>query len=529
MLILQNISYTHPNKDILFSDIQLAVNNHDKIALIGNNGTGKSTLLKIIAKVLQPTTGQVTVMGDSYFVPQIFGQYNHLSIAQSLGIEDKLNALKQILAGNTSDENFHTLNDDWTIEERCHEALHHWQLNDLDLSQTMDTLSGGQKTKVFLAGISIHQPELILLDEPSNHLDTASRQLLYDFIQSTKSTLIVVSHDRKLLNLVDTVCELSKHGIKAYGGNYDFYAEQKRIESHALHQDIQSKEKALRKAKEKERETMERQQRLDSRGKGKQEKAGVARIMMNTLRNNAENSTSKLKSIHAEKIGGISQELQGLRSSLPDMDKMNFGFDHSLLHRGKVLLKATDINFSYDQHLIWKENLSFQITSGERIALKGHNGSGKTTLINIMLGNMTTSTGTIDITNSRAVYIDQDYSLLDDSMKVYEQARHFNASLLQEHEIKTRLNRFLFAIDDWDKPCSALSGGERMRLALCCLTINNQSPDLIVLDEPTNNLDIRNVEILTAAINEYRGTLIVVSHDEAFMENINIGRVIELM
>lgn len=384
MLILQNISYTHPNKDLLFSDINLTVNNHEKTALIGNNGAGKSTLLKIIAKELRPSNGQISVETEPYFVPQIFGQFNHLTIAEALKIDKKLNALKEILNGNTSEENFNLLNDDWTIEDRCNDALQDWQLTDLDLSQKMETLSGGQKTKVFLAGISIHQPELILLDEPSNHLDIASRQLLYDFIQTTKSTLAVVSHDRKLLNLLDTVCELSKHGIKVYGGNYDFYKEQKQIENNALSQDIQSKEKALRKAKEKERETLERQQKLDNRGKGKQEKAGVARIMMNTLRNNAENSTSKLKSVHAEKIIGISQDLQELRSSLPDIDKMKFGFDNSALHKGKILFTATNINFAYNTQSLWTENLNFQITSGERIALKGQNGSGKTTLIKLI-------------------------------------------------------------------------------------------------------------------------------------------------
>jgi ATPase subunit of ABC transporter with duplicated ATPase domains len=177
---------------------------------------------------------------------------------------------------------------------------------------------------------------------------------LYDFVQNTKSTLIIVSHDRKLLNLLNSVCELSKNGIKVYGGNYDFYKEQKQIENNALSQDIQSKEKALRKAKEKERETLERQQKLDSRGKGKQEKSGVARIMMNTLRNNAENSTSKLKSVHAEKIGGLSQDLQELRSSLPDIDKMKFGFDNSALHKGKILFTATNINFGYDNNRFGK-------------------------------------------------------------------------------------------------------------------------------------------------------------------------------
>ena len=528
MLTLQNISYTHPNKDLLFSDINLTVNNHEKTALIGNNGAGKSTLLKIIAKELQPSNGQIIVETEPYFIPQIFGQFNHLTIAQALRIEGKLNALKDILNGNTSEENFNLLNDDWTIEDRCKEALNFWQLDGLDLSQKMETLSGGQKTKVFLAGISIHQPELVLLDEPSNHLDVSGRQLLYSFIKSTKSTLIVVSHDRKLLNLLDTICELSKHGVKVYGGNYDFYKEQKQIENNALSQDIQSKEKELRKAKEKERETLERQQKLDSRGKGKQEKAGVARIMLNTLRNNAENSTSKMKSVHAEKIGGISQDLQELRSSLPDIDKMKFGFDNSALHKGKVLFTATDINFGYDKQLLWKENLNFQITSGERIALKGKNGSGKTTLIKLILGDIEAQTGKIHQADTKSVYIDQDYSLLDNRLKVYAQAQQFNTSAMQEHEIKIRLNRFLFTKDDWDKPCNALSGGERMRLSLCCLTIQSKSPDIIILDEPTNNLDIQNLEILTTAINEYQGTLIVVSHDETFLEQIKIKRTMEL-
>lgn len=528
MLTLQNISYTHQNKDLLFSDINLTVNNHEKTALIGNNGVGKSTLLKIIAGELQPTYGQIIVETEPYYVPQIFGQFNHLNIAQALLIENKLNALKEILNGNTSEENFNLLNDDWTIEDRCKEALNYWQLDDLDLSQKMETLSGGQKTKVFLAGISIHQPELVLLDEPSNHLDVSGRQLLYDFIQATKGSLIVVSHDRKLLNLLDTVCELSKQGIKVYGGNYDFYKEQKQIENNALNQDIQSKEKALRKAKEKERETIERQQKLDTRAQKGLGKAGLPKIVSNTWKNSAERSTAKIASVHSEKIGGISQDLQELRSALPYIDKMKFGFGNSALHKGKILFTAKDINFAYNTQPLWKDNLNFQITSGERIALKGQNGSGKTTLIKLILGDIEPQTGTIYRADNKAVYIDQDYSLLDNKLKVYEQAQQFNGSSLQEHEIKIRLNRFLFTKDDWDKSCSALSGGERMRLLLCCLTINSKSPDIIIFDEPTNNLDIQNVEILTAAINEYQETLIVVSHDETFLEQINIERTIEL-
>jgi len=528
MLILQNISYLHPNKELLFDGLSLSITNRDKIALIGHNGAGKSTLLKIIAGELQPSGGWIKVSSKPYYMPQIFGQYNHLTIAQALQIEDKLNALKEILEGNMTASNLNILNDDWTLEDRCKEALNHWQLADVDLSQKMETLSGGQKTKIFLAGISIHQPDLVLLDEPSNHLDTSSRQMLYHFIQSTSGTLIVVSHDRQLLNLLDTVCELSKRGLATYGGNYDFYDKQKAIENLALHEDIYSKEKALRKAKEKERETLERQQRLNARGKRKQEKAGVARIMMNTFRNNAENSTSKIKDVHGEKINGISQELQELRKELPGIDKMKLGFDSTELHKGKMLFNSSNINYAYSNSLLWNENLSIQIKSGERIAVKGLNGSGKTTLIKIILGKLASQTGTVYRADNKSVYIDQDYSLIDNQLNVYEQAQKFNASAMQEHEIKIRLHRFLFGKDDWDKACNTLSGGEKMRLILCCLTISNQAPDIIVLDEPTNNLDIQNIEILTSAINEYRGTLIVVSHDEIFLEQVNIGRTIEL-
>lgn len=528
MLILRNISYKHPDKEQLFDGINLIVNNHDKIALIGHNGSGKSTLLKIICGEQKITQGELLTNETPYYIPQVFGQFNHLTIAQALHVEQKLYALGEILAGRATEELMDTLADDWTIDERCLEALDQWHLAGLKLTQGMHTLSGGQKTKVFLAGITIHRPKLVLLDEPSNHLDTAGRKLLYEFIESTSSTLLVVSHDRTLLKLLNTVCELNKNGIKRYGGNYDFYTQQKGIEVKALNQDVKSKEKALRKAKEQERETTERQQKLDARGKKKQEKAGVARIMMNTLRNNAEKSSTKIKSVHSEKIDGISHDLQTLRSALPEIDKIKFGFEDSTLHKGKILFSAIDINFSYAYKNLWKENLNFQITSGERIHLQGLNGSGKTSLMKIMLGKLSPTIGKVFRVLTNAVYIDQDYSLIQDQLTVYEQAQTYNDAALEEHEVKVRLNRFLFTNGDWNKVCSKLSGGERMRLMLCCLNMYKESPDLIILDEPTNNLDVQNIDILTAAINAYKGTLIVVSHDFHFLEQINMERTIAL-
>lgn len=195
MLAIQHLSYIHPNKDVLFSDISLAVGSYQKVALIGQNGTGKSTLLKVIAGELQPAAGHIELEAEPYYVPQLFGQYNHLTIAQALRVEDKLKALQAVLSGHADEEHFDMLQDDWTIEDRCREALGHWGLSGLDWSQKLETLSGGQKTKVFLAGISIHRPRLILLDEPTNNLDIQNVEILTHAINAYQGTLLVVSHD----------------------------------------------------------------------------------------------------------------------------------------------------------------------------------------------------------------------------------------------------------------------------------------------------------------------------------------------
>jgi len=524
MLHLQDVSYIHPNGDLLFTHLDLSIDRHAKLALIGNNGAGKSTLLRLLAGAIPPTSGTIRRDAPSYYVPQLSSDFDSSTVIEALRVSDKFNALHAILNGEVTEANLAILNEDWTIEERCRAALDHWGLNDVHLDQHMDSLSGGQRTKVFLAGITVHEPEILLLDEPSNHLDAAGRQLLYELIRSYTGTLIAVSHDRKLLDLLDPILELSPSGIKTYGGNYSFYVEQRTIERAAVAQDVGSAEKALRNARRIARETAERQQRLDARGKRKQEKAGLPTIAMKTLRNTAEKSTARTKGVHAEKVGALRQELQQLREGLPDLDQMKLGFGASALHAGKILIDALHVNVRYDDQEIWSTGLSFTIRSGERIALNGANGSGKTTLMKLMLGELEPASGTIQRAEARAVYIDQEYSLIDNSLTVLEQAQRNSSPALAEHEVKTRLDRFLFPLADWDKPCSALSGGERMRLMLCCLTLQDHAPDLLFLDEPTNNLDIQNMEILSAALEAYTGTLIVVSHDVVFLEQIGVER-----
>ncbi|GAO44617.1 ABC-F family ATP-binding cassette domain-containing protein [Flavihumibacter petaseus] len=528
MLLLQNISYSHPNRQPLFDNLQLNVQAGEKIALTGNNGTGKSTLLRLIARELTPSGGQYHSAVHPYRVPQLFGQFDHLTVAQALRVADKLQALRAILEGDVTTENMTLLDDDWSIDDRCRAALQQWQLQEVDLQQSMATLSGGQQARVFLAGIAIHQPECILLDEPSNHLDQEGRRLLYDFIRSTTTTLIVVSHDRTLMNLLNKVIELDRGQVITYGGNFKFYQEQKSMALDALADDLKESEKSLRKAREKARETMERQNRLNARGKQKQEKAGVARIMMNTYRNAAENSTAKKAGMHQDKISEIRQSLQELREATPDTDGMRLAFRNATGHHGKVLFRAQGINIRRNNNWLWPNDPDLELLSGERVAVTGNNGSGKTTLLKLVRGEWQPDRGEVLRGFKNAMYIDQDYSLLNRTLTVSEQAQLFNDGALEQHELNIRLTRFLFGKDDWHKSCSVLSGGESMRLALCCLTLQQEPPELILLDEPTNNLDLQHITILTEALNSFDGTLLIVSHDQAFLDQLGISRTVNL-
>ncbi len=540
-ITIQNVAYIHADKEILFQNLSLTVNRAQKAALVGNNGSGKSTLLQIIAHRLRPSTGSITTPDDLYYVPQHFGQYDELTISEALHIDRKISALHAILAGDVNAEHFTVLNDDWNIEERAQAALDAWGLREFVLTQPMRPLSGGEKTRVFLAGMEVHEPSTILLDEPTNHLDTAGRNRLYDFVRRTSATLLVVSHDRTLLNLLPLTCELMHNEIVSYGGNYEFYKEQKGIRLNALQQQLEEKEKELRLARKTARETAERREKQNVRGEKQNLKKGVPRIAMGGLKDMAEKSAAKLSGIHAEKMEKLSGEASQLRTTLSRSAGLKTDFSASGLHAGKILVTGEAINFGYGMPTnekptadkvttgepivntpLFPTPLDFQIRSGDRLRIEGANGSGKTTLLRLITGELLPTSGTLTRADFTYVFLDQEYSLVRNDRTVLQQAEAFNSRQLPEHEVKTILNRYLFPAAVWDKPCSKLSGGEKMRLAFCCLMIGNNTPDMFVLDEPTNNLDIQSTEIVTATIREFEGTVLVISHDQYFMDEIGI-------
>ena len=533
---IQQISYIHPDKEVLFSDLNFAISKGQKLGLVGNNGCGKSTLLQIIAGQLSPSSGVIVRPDDLYYIPQHFGQYDSLTIAQALRIERKQQALHAILSGDASNENFVVLDDDWNIEERSIAALDLWGLGQFTLSYPMNLLSGGEKTRVFLAGMDIHHPSVVLMDEPTNHLDSSGRQRLYDWVEKCRSTLLVVSHDRTLLNLLPEICELEKHQINYYGGNYEFYKEQKTLMQEALQQRIEEKEKALRIARKVARETVERRDKQNVRGEKNNIKKGVPRIVLNALQGKSEKSTSKLNSTHQEKAEKLTGERNQLRSSLSPTAILKTDFNSSSLHTGKILVTAKEINFGYHpnsdsndiqdnndfKQQLWQTPISFQLKSGDRLRIEGANGSGKTTLLKLITGQLQPQEGNLTRMEFTYIYLNQEYSIIDDRNSILEQAYAFNNRNLPEHEIKIILNRYLFPASEWDKSCRKLSGGEKMRLAFCCLMISNNTPDMFILDEPTNNLDIQSIEIITATIKNYTGTVIAISHDDYFIQEIGI-------
>lgn len=527
-ILIRQLSYIHPDREPLFRDISFSLQTGEKAALIGHNGSGKSTLLQLLAGNLSPFSGEIHCGTTPYLVPQHFGQYDGQTIAQALGVAQKIRALHAILSGETSETHFSTLGDDWNIEERMAAALSEWDLETIPTDRLMGSLSGGEKTRVFLAGISLHNPDIVLMDEPTNHLDTASREQLHRLFENSPATILAVSHDRTLLNRLSAMYEIGPGGISFYPGNYQAYKDAKDRETDALQSHLDEKEKQLRAAQKMAREAARRKEKHEVRGKKQVEKQGLGKMAMGTLKNSAERSASKLRDIHSQKIESLAVQASGIRRSLPQDRAIKVDFHTPDAHKGKILVETQAVNQGFGHNPLWAEPLDIKIRSGERIRVEGANGSGKTSLLKILSGELAPSSGTVQRAGFSYIYLDQDYSIVRDDLSVFEQARVFNGEM-EEHELKTILNRFLFRKETCDKPCRQLSGGEKMRLALCCLMVRADTPEMFILDEPTNNLDIRNTEILTRVVREYGGTLLVVSHDEYFIDQIGIERSVKLI
>ena len=397
---------------VLFENISLGLSEGQRVGLIAKNGSGKTTLLNILSGKEGYDSGTISFRRDlrvGYLEqdPQYPEELTVLEACFHHG-NSTVELIKEYercmeTEGHPGlDEILVRMDHEkaWEYEQKAKQILS--QLKIRDFSQHVKYLSGGQLKRVALANTLITEPDLLILDEPTNHLDIESIQWLEEFLINNGKAVIVISHDRTLLNLLPAICELSSQGLTYYSGNYDFYKEQKTLQQNALTQQLEEKQKALRLARKVAREVEERKAKQNVRGEKASIKKGIPRILMGGLKNNAENSSSRLSSIHAEKAEKLQTEMAGIKSSLSQTDKLKTDFNASHLHTGKILVTARDVNFHYPNYpnhtaspaetphtettakSLWASPLTFQLRSGDRLSLKGKNGSGKTTLLNVI-------------------------------------------------------------------------------------------------------------------------------------------------
>lgn len=521
-LIFSGVSFAYPDSEPLFSDITFTVRPGERVALVGPNGSGKTTLLRIAAG-LQSAAGSVSCPEDRWYLPQNALCRPDESVAELLGAARKLSALHAIEAGNGTESDFSVLDDDWGIEERLAAVRERWGIGSISLDRQSCTLSGGERTRVLLAGAELSGTGAILLDEPSNHLDSGARELLYDFVGRSRAALLIVSHDRALLERMDAIVELGSGRATRYGGNYTFYCEQRGLQLEALHRRADERQRTLRQARERERELAERRQRQESRAAGHTERRGLPRIVAGSLASASQRTAARLDEERGRRIERIAAELHAVRTQIAAEQPLSVHL-HSPERQDRRLLAALEgVNVRFEGRMLWKEPLSLELFSGERLRIRGGNGTGKTTLLRLLTGELLPACGSCRLTGPlRTLLLDQEYSALSGGGTLGEFVMRCDTAHRPEGELRAWLDHYCFAQEQWAQACDTLSGGEKLKLLLFGETLGASAPDLMLLDEPTNNIDLRSQELLVSALSEYKGTVVVVSHDEPFLRNIGI-------
>ncbi|MFI9586280.1 ABC-F family ATP-binding cassette domain-containing protein [Streptomyces sp. NPDC052236] len=511
------LTFAWPDGTGVFDDFQLAVG-PGRTGLIGRNGSGKSTLLRLIAGDLTPSGGAVRTAGDVGYLPQNLVLDTALRVDEVLGIAAARAALHAIEAGDPSEEHFTAVGDEWDVEERARAALDQLGLGHIGLDRTIGEVSGGEGVLLRLAALLLARPGVLLLDEPTNNLDLYARRRLYDAVAAWSGVMVVVSHDRELLELVDQVADLRDGEVAWYGGNFSAYEETLAAEQEAAERMVRVAEADVQRQK---RDLAEAHLKLARRKRYGQKMADSKRepkIVMGARKRAAQESAGKHRIMHAEKLAEAKERLDEAAEAVRDDDEIRVELPFTKVHPGRGVLRLSALALRYGAEVKGE----FEVRGPERIALVGRNGAGKTTLLRTISGELEPVAGEA-VAEVPFRFLPQRLDVLDDELTVVENVARF-APDVTNNRIRARLARFLFRGARADQRAGTLSGGERFRATLAALLLAEPAPQLLMLDEPTNNLDMASVRRLTAALESYEGALIVASHDVAFLESIGITR-----
>jgi ATPase subunit of ABC transporter with duplicated ATPase domains len=520
-LVLDSISLVTPDGRPLFDGLTLALG-RERTGLVGRNGCGKSTLLRLIAGEIEPAGGSLQRIGSIGMLAQLAD--DRLTVAQALGVEADLARLHRLARGEGSLDD--AAEADWTLEERLQTALIETGLASLPLDRPIAALSGGERTRVALARLVIEAPDLLLLDEPTNNLDTDGRQAVAQLLERWQGGVLVASHDRALLERVDRIVELTPIGVNVFGGAWSGFAQARDAARARAEADLDRASDALRSTERALQKAREKKARRDKAGRAYRASGSHSKILLDASKQQAEESGARESHLADRLIGDRTEALELARAQVEILTPLAIELPRTHLPRGRALIAFKDVAMRFaERHLF--APLSFEVRGPERIAIRGANGSGKTTLFRLMMGELTPSSGEIDRLTTRVAVLDQHVGLLDPPTSILDNLRRLNPELTA-NAAHAALARFAFRNRAALQISGTLSGGERLRAGMACVFARPEPPLLLLLDEPTNHLDLASIEELEKALRGFDGALIVVSHDQTFLQAIGIEREITL-
>ncbi|MBN3455817.1 ABC-F family ATP-binding cassette domain-containing protein [Mycobacterium sp. DSM 3803] len=526
-IVCSNLSFSWPDDTELFSELSFTVG-AGRTGLVAPNGAGKSTLLKLIAGQYLPTSGSVTADGTVGYLPQTLPFAGDLTVAAVLGVAPVLDALAALAAGDARDEIFTAIGDDWDIEERSRAVLDRLGLTGVELDRRLATLSGGEVVALGLAAELLKRPDVLLLDEPTNNLDSDARERLYRALDDYGGCLLVVSHDRVLLDRMDQIAELYRGEMLFYGGNFTAYQQAVAAGQQVAENNIRNAEQQLKREKRQMQQARERAARRAGTAARNVKDAGLPKIVAGQLKRDAQESAGRADEVHSRRVDDARTKLDDAERALRDDAVIALDLPDTSVPVGRTLFAGQCLQISRDGRKLFADNgIELSIRGPERIALTGPNGAGKSTLLRIVSGQVAPDAGTAHRADGRVAYLSQRLDLLDPDRTVAESLAAAAPSLSHTRRMHL-LAQFLFRGDRIQLPVSALSGGERLRATLACVLYAEPAPHLLLLDEPTNNLDLVSVAQLESALNAYRGAFVVVSHDQRFLDAIGIERWLRL-
>jgi ATPase subunit of ABC transporter with duplicated ATPase domains len=510
LIQLNNASFKYPLEDYLFTNVKLTVQQGDRTAIVGANGSGKSTLLKLLTGKLQLDEGTQTINGKVYYVPQI-----------DLSVQQKGLKIYEYISQYYEDW--------WEIIPELS------KLFDLDLDTEAETksLSGGELMKLNLTIAIKQNPDVLILDEPTNHLDIKSIRRLIKFINEDfkdKYTYVIVSHDTFFLDqVVNNIWELENKKITSYGGNYTFFVEQKQLHLRGIKKQYELAKDKLEKAKELKQEEETRFAKKANQAKREYIKGSIDKKALSEGKS-AATSGQHGKNLMLERLMEDAEEK--LEQYQTEERKLGFmGMQNTADNRGRTVFEIKEGTLKLNNNELIKK-LNLKVTYGDRIMLSGSNGSGKTSLVKALLKK--TNTHSEKLANEPAeiegsiyvgetlewVYLDQRYDLINPELTLIENLMAYNGNIT-ESKAKEQLGKVMFKTDiELNKKARNLSGGQMVRLVMAMIT--SFPIDLLILDEPTNNLDVETVQILIKSINQFRGAVFVISHNVDFLHSIKI-------